>query len=396
MTNSQRDESRLSVTLAVMLLARITLNMSYRITYPFLPVIARGLGVDLPTAGLLVTGRATGGLVSPFLGPLSDRYGRKRMILVALSLLIAGAAICALVPLYVAFMVAFVMFGVSKAAFDPTIQAYISDRVPYERRGWAIGVTELSWSGAWLVGVPSSGWLIARAGWQAPYVLLTVLSTAGLLLIAWLLPRDAPVARHSHNPLQLGAVIRNRNLAAALVVTFLMMLANEFTFVVYGAWMENRLGLSVATIGVASIAIGIAEAAGEFSSAAFVDRIGKRRAVLVGMLLLAVFYGLLPSLGQRLEWVIAGLVLLFVAFEFTLVASLPLVSELAPEARATAMSANVAAMTVARMIGSACGTALFAWMGKLEPNAGISVVASVLGFGVLWLFVRENSHTGER
>ena len=153
--------------------------------------------------------------------------------------------------------------------------------------------------------------------------------------------------------------------------------------------MENRLGLSVATIGVVSIAIGIAEAAGEFGSAAFVDRIGKRRAVLVGMLLLAVFYGILPGLGQRLEWVIAGLVLLFVAFEFTLVASLPLVSELAPEMRATAMSVNVAAMTVARMIGSACGTALFAWMGKLEPNAAISVVASVLGFGVLWLFVRE-------
>lgn len=396
MTNSQRDESRLSVTLVVMLLARITLNMSYRITYPFLPVIARGLGVDLPTAGLLVTGRAAGGLVSPFLGPLSDRYGRKRMILVALSLLIAGAAVCALVPLYAAFMVAFVTFGVSKALFDPTIQTYISDRVPYDRRGWAIGVTELSWSGAWLVGVPSAGWLITRAGWQAPYVLLTVLSAAGLLLIARLLPRDTPIARRRPNPLQLGAVIRNRNLTAALVVTFLMMLANEFTFVVYGAWMESRLGLSVATLGVVSIAIGIAEAVGEFSSASFVDRIGKRRGVLLGMLLLAVLYGILPSLGQKLEWVIAGLVLLFVVFEFTLVASLPLVSELAPEARATAMSANVAATTVARMVGSAGGTALFAWMSKLEPNAAISVVASLLGFGVLWLFVRENSQASGR
>ena len=41
--DSQKHEPRLSVTLAAMLLARIALNISYRITYPFLPVIARGL-----------------------------------------------------------------------------------------------------------------------------------------------------------------------------------------------------------------------------------------------------------------------------------------------------------------------------------------------------------------
>lgn len=388
-SNPKRTEFNLPVTLAAMLLARITLNMSYRITYPFLPAIARGLGADLSTAGLLITGRAAGGLTSPIFGPLSDRYGRKRMMLVGLALLVIGAAICAAVPLYAAFMVAFVMFGISKAIYDPTIQAYIGDRVPYERRGRAIGVTELAWSGGWLVGVPSAGWLIAHAGWQAPYALLTVLSAAGLLLTARLLPRDAPVAQHANTSLQLGAIFRNRNLVAALCVTFLLMLGNEITFVVYGAWMESRFGLSVEALGVASLAIGIAEATGEFGSAAFVDRIGKRRAVVIGLALLAISYGALPTLGVRLEGVIGLLVVLFIIFEFTLVSSLPLISELAPEARATVMSVNAAAMQVARMIGSASGTALFARMGNLEPNAAVSVVASIAACGVLWAFVRE-------
>jgi len=390
-TNDKRTEFNLPLTLAAMLLARITLNMAFRITYPFLPAIARGLGVDLTSAGLLVTARASGGLVSPIFGPLSDHYGRKRMMLIGLVLLIMGAAICAVVPLYAAFMVAFVLFGISKAIYDPTIQAYIGDRVPYERRGRAIGVTELAWSGGWLVGVPSAGWLIAHAGWQAPFALLAVLSTAGLALIAWLLPRDVPIAQHTNTTLQLGVVFRNRNLLAALLVTLLLMLANELTFIVYGAWMESRFGLSVVSLGVVSIAIGVAEAAGEFGSAAFVDRLGKRRAVLVGLALLGICYGVLPSLGQRLEWAIGGLVVLFVVFEFTLVSSLPLVSGLAPEARATAMSANAAAMTLARMIGSVSGTALFTWMGKLEPNAVASVIASVAAFGVLWIFVRERA-----
>jgi predicted MFS family arabinose efflux permease len=389
MTNPKHTEPRLPVTLAAMLLARITLNIAYRITYPFLPVIARGLGVNLTSAGLLVTARAAGGLASPIFGPLSDTWGRKRLMLAGVALLIAGAAICAALPFYAAFLVAFVTFGLAKAIYDPAMQAFIGDRVPYEKRGRAMGITEFSWSAAWLLGVPSAGWLIARAGWQSPFALLAVLGVAGLLLIAQLLPRDAPTLVHDSAAFQLGAVIRSSNLMATLCVAFLIALANEVTFIVYGAWMESRFGLSVVALGLASLAIGLAEAVGEFGSSAFVDRLGKRRAVLIGLVISALTYGALPTLGQRLEWAIGGLTLLFVAFEFTIVSLLPLISELSPAARATTMSANVAAMTLARMIGSVGGTALFVRWGRLEPNAAVSVVASALAFGVLWLFVHE-------
>jgi len=374
---------RFSRTLAVMLLARITLNLSYRITYPFLPVIARGLGVDLTSAGLLVAARGAGGLVSPVFGPLSDRLGRRRLMLVGVTLLILAAAVCAALPLYAAFLLAFVTFGIAKAIYDPAMQAYIGDHVPYERRGRAMGITELAWSGAWLIGVPSAGWLIARAGWQSPFALLGVLGAAGLLLIGWLLPRDAPVSAHANSTsLQPGPVLRCRNLMAALGVTFLLILANELTFVVYGAWMESHFGLSVAALGLASIVIGIAEALGEFGSTAFVDRLGKRRAVLIGLALAALCYGALPTLGQRLEWALGGLAASFIAFEFAIVSFLPLVSELAPDTRATAMSAHIAAGTTARMIGSAVGAALFARVGRLEFNAAASVVASLLALGI--------------
>ena len=311
-------------------------------------------------------------------------------MLAGVALLIAGATVCAMIPLYAAFMAAFVLFGIAKAIYDPTMQAAISDRVPYAQRGRAMGISELSWSAAWLIGVPSAGWLIAHMGWQAPFAFVAMLGVAGLLLLAWMLPHDVPATGHANNTsLQLGQVIRNRNLMAALCVTSFIILANEVTFIVYGAWMESRFGLSVVSLGVASIVIGIAEATGELGSTALADRLGKRRAVLMGLVVLGISYAVLPSLGQKLEWALGGLALLFVAFEFTLVSSLPLVSELAPEARATAMSVNVAAITVARMIASAGGVALFARMGQLEFNATASVIASAVAFGVLWFFVRE-------
>jgi predicted MFS family arabinose efflux permease len=382
-----------------MLLARITLNIVYRITYPFLPVIARGLGVDLTSAGLLVTARATGGLASPLFGSFSDAWGRKRLMLIGLTFLIIGAAICATLPLYTAFLAAFVIFGLSKAAYDPAMQAYIGDHVPYERRGRVIGITELSWAGAWLIGVPTAGWLIAHSGWQAPFALLAILGVAGLALIAWILPGNTPALRplRSCQPSvglrpRRSAVIHNRNLLAALGVTFLIVLANEITFIVYGAWMESRFGLSVVSLGVASIVIGLAETVGEFCSATFVDRWGKRRSVLAGLLLLAVAYGTLPMLGHQLAWTLGGLAFLFIAFEFTIVSFLPLMSELTPEARAAALSSNIAAGTMARMIGSVSGTALFARTGLLGSNATASVIASLLAFSVLWIFVQEKSN----
>jgi predicted MFS family arabinose efflux permease len=178
-----------------------------------------------------------------------------------------------------------------------------------------------------------------------------------------------------------------------LCVTGLISIANELTFVVYGAWMEDRFGLGVAALGAASIVIGLAEAAGELGTTALTDRLGKQRAVLMGLALLAVAYGALPSLGLRLEWALGGLALLFVAFEFTIVSGLPLMSELAPHARATAMAANLAAATTARMMGAVAGTALFTWTGKLEANATASVVATAVAFAVLWRFVREKPPT---
>ncbi len=153
--------------------------------------------------------------------------------------------------------------------------------------------------------------------------------------------------------------------------------------------MESRFGLSVVELGLVSITIGVAELAGELATTAFVDRLGKRRAVLLGLASVAVVYAALPVLGQRLEWALVGLALLFFTFEFTIVSYLPLISELAPGARATMLSANVAAGTTARMIGSAAGTFLFASLGRLEFNAGLSAAASALGCLLLWRFVQD-------
>jgi predicted MFS family arabinose efflux permease len=384
---AQRTQTAASAgALGTILLSRTTINCSFRIVYPFLPVISRGLSVPLTAASFLLTFRALAGLSSPLFGPLSDRFGRRLLMLVGLGMLAMGVALIAGWPTYGVATVAFVLIGLSRTAYDPAMQAYLGDAVPYHRRGRVLGITELSWSAAWLVGVPAAGFLIERSGWQAPFAALTLLALVGLLFTWRLLP-DQP-QRTSPTASRWVRLRHNRSAWLGMAVGLLFMLAIENVFVVYGAWMEETFSLSVGVLGLASCVIGIAEAVGEGASAGLVDRLGKKKAVSGGLLLNAGAYLLLPLLSGNLVSALVGLFILLLVFEFSIVSSIPLISELAPGARGTLMAFNVAALSAGRMLGSLTATPL--WLhGGLSLNAVVSCGAALAAFVLLLLFVPE-------
>ncbi len=163
-----------------------------------------------------------------------------------------------------------------------------------------------------------------------------------------------------------------------------MVLAVENVLIVYGVWMESRFGLSVTALGLASTAVAVAEFAAECASAGLVDRIGKHRAVLGGLVLNLLAYLLLPRMATGLLGAVAGTSLLFLAFEFSIVSILPLISELAPEARATVMALNVAADASGRVIASLSAPRLWA-AGGLVFNTNFSAGAVLLAILLLGL-----------
>ncbi len=93
---------------------------------------------------------------------------------------------------------------------------------------------------------------------------------------------------------------RSRLALGALGYAFLVSMANDNLFVVYGVWLEDRFGLSVVALGTATIAIGIAELAGESLTAFLSDRLGLKRSVIIGLILSGLCYAALP-LAERLS-----------------------------------------------------------------------------------------------
>ena len=163
--------------------ARLTANSAYRFAPPFLATIARDTGVSLTTLGVALSVSELGGVLSPVLGRMVDRWPRRRtMALGLLGVSISTFAVAAS-PSIVWFSVALLGIAVSKTVFDISLGGWIADHVPYERRGRVVGLTEISWAGGLLVGVPIMGLVAGLTSWRGGYIVagLAVLVFAGLV-----------------------------------------------------------------------------------------------------------------------------------------------------------------------------------------------------------------------
>lgn len=353
---------RLRTQIAFFIAARLTLNTAYRMVYPFLPVFARALGVDLRTMSLALTARAASGALGPLLAPLTDRRGRRFGLSLGFGLFTAGAAVAYLGPGMAAFTAALVLMTLGKYVFDPAVLAHLGDLIPYERRGRALALTELSWALAFILGVPAAGYLIGRFGWRSPFLALACLGLASLVTVRAFFPRDrrpgpipSDAATDGPRPGHISnykAVFGSPAALAALLVTLAAAMGNEVVNLVFGVWLEDSFGLKLAALGAASAVIGISEFGGEALVAATVDRLGKTKALSIGLCGSAAAALLLPLAGRTTATALAGLTLFYLAFEYTVVSIIPIMSEILPQARATLLAFNAAAFSLGRAAGS--------------------------------------------
>jgi len=381
--------SRLRAEIAALTVTRSVLTTGYRMLYPFLPVIARGLGITLEMAALALTARSVLGFLSPLAGIAADRWGRRAILVVGTLLFLIGGLLIGAWPVLAVYFVGVLLLSAGKIMFDPSVHAYIGDRVPYEQRGASIAIGEMAWSFAYLLGMPLVGWLIAQGGWVAPFPTLGILALLGGLLLWRLLENDMPQSSTTQKsrPNSLRLILRHPAVLAAISVGLLISAGNEVVAVIFGAWLESDFGLQVVALGGASAVIGLAELAGEGGVAIISDRLGKRRSVIYGILLNIAAGLVLPLLGRTQAGALVGLFLFFITFEFALVASLPLITELLPEARGTVMAVNVAGYSAGRALGSLLGPALFG-IGLLA-NSIAAAVLSGAGLLLLVLFIRQ-------
>ncbi|HLV35112.1 MAG TPA: MFS transporter [Spirillospora sp.] len=379
----------------IFLFGRLVINMTRRFSYPFIPAIAQRLGTSIGSVQSALALSWGVGIFSPVFGVLTERFGRKPVMLGALALMALVSLLGVFVPQFWAFAFVVVMYGISKMIFDPALQAYVGDRVPFAQRARTWGAIELSWSGSLFVIAPLTGLLLEQAGLQPVFAVLFVLLCLAMALIWLFIPDDrpdqpaaSPVKSQRQPVLRL---LRQRPLAfAALGYSFCMIAAQEIFFINYALWMEISFELVLATMGLATVVLGLAEAVGEVAVSAFGDRFGLQRMTLYGTVLSAAGFALIPHLNQSLPLALAAMFVLFVLVEISIVASIGLFTEVLAEARAVMMSANFSAMSLGRLAGALFGGGLYALTQSFGLIGVVTMVFVLVGGGFIWLLGRRS------
>ncbi|MGF1504841.1 MAG: MFS transporter [Anaerolineae bacterium] len=389
------ETARLNAQVAVFTTARTLNNTFARIVYPFLGTFARGLGGPVEQVASVVAARSALGMTSPFLSGVAERYGRRTAMLLALAIFIVGLLTVATFPTLLGFTVGMLIGALGKIIFDPAVLAYIGDRVPYERRGQVLAITELSWSLSFIIGMPITGLLIREFDWRAPFpVLAGAVLIVGLELMRLVQP-DGPTDQADIKPplSGLGTVVQSRAALAGIVFGVVTGVANEVVNISYGIWLERSFGLVVTALGLTAGVIGVADLLGEGVVIGLVDRIGKRRLLIVGLLansaaaIALPFWGNLGTIGA-----LVGLFVFYGTFEIIIVGSIPLMTEIVPAARATMMGGYFASWSVGRALGALGGPFIFALETGGLPmlSNGIATAAgNLIGLALLLALIRR-------
>ena len=296
---------RLAVVLSVVYIDMLGLGLAF----PVLPrLIEQFEGGNVSQASYIYGGLAAAYslmqfLLSPLLGSLSDRYGRRPVILLALVGMGINYVLLAFAPTLWLFALGRMIAGAFGATFTAA-GAYLADVTPPEKRAQSFGLIGAAFGVGFITG-PALGGVLGDVDLRLPFLVAACLSLADFVFAYFVLPESLAAENRRAldwrrcNPIgALREVGRYGSVLGLMLVFVLAVFANrvaEMTWVLFTSyrfhWGPTETGLSLAAVGVMFIV-------GQGGLVrVVVPRIGERRAVLLGLVVSALVcaaYGVVP------------------------------------------------------------------------------------------------------
>lgn len=359
-------------------LAKTVTNASMRWVPFFLVTLEAAFDTSTATLAAILGFGEMVGLTTLFVGKRLDQ-GHERTVMVAALIAVAISGVVALQGSIVFFAISFVLLMLGAAHMTVSGHAWISARAPFERRARFLGIFETSWAMGLLIGAPIMALLISWFGWRGPFVAVAVAASVGAVMISRMVdtPASAPVAEHGLTKARL-----NTNAWVVIAASAAVAMTGLTTIVIVGTWMNEELGVSTGGIGLVAMAFGGAELTASSTSAAFADRLGKRKTTQVALGLVLVGLAVMSAAGSSLLIGALGLLVFFLGFEYAIVTTFSLVSEAMPRARGRALATNNAVGTVARGTGVILAGLLYERFG-IEGPATLSAVTAAIAVTLL-------------
>ncbi|WP_019139663.1 MFS transporter [Noviherbaspirillum massiliense] len=315
-------------------------------------------------------------------GVASDRYGRKRVIIIGLILFALGSFIAATANDIVWMIVGRAVQGAG--AISAAITAFIADATREEHRTKAMAMVGGSIGLTFAVSLVAAPVLYKWIGMGGIFALTGILSIAAIFVVLYVVP-DVPMVVAKRQPF--SAVLANRELLRLDFGVFALHLMQMAMFVVMPSALVQYAGLPVAEHWKIYLPVVLASFILMLPPVFIGEKRGKMKQVFMAaiILMLIVQAGMWLFLSQsNSRWMILVLLLLvyFVAFNILEASQPSLVSRLAPPA---AKGAALGVYNTLQALGLFCGGALGGWLKQHAGPSSVFILGS--GLAVAWLII---------
>lgn len=387
---------KLKTPALAVLFATVFINLvGFGLVVPLLPFFAQSLKAEAWQITLMFSAYSLGQFFAePFWGRLSDRIGRKPVLLMTLIANALGYLMLAFVP-NIWLAIAVRLFTGLGAGNISTVQGYVADVTPPEQRAGRMGLIGAAFGLGFIVGPGLGGLLtqpqLGRLGYQLPIFLAAALAAiAAVGVVVFLRESRAKADPAAPRPAFLAGLKDARDNAVVsrvLVVTLIYMAGFSAMESVFGLWSESRYQWGAREVGLSFMIVGIVSTLNQgFFAGRLARRFGESRVLATGMLLFGtslVLQVLAPVAwfpATRLElgaltipvvqgWIIP-IVMAIGACGMSL--AMPNISAMIsraspPDRQGAMLGLNMASSSVARIFGPMIAGALFSGLGHDWP-----------------------------
>ncbi|EKU25922.1 MFS transporter [Xanthomonas graminis] len=361
-------------------------------TMGLMPYIARGLAIDAPQVGHLISAYALGVVVgAPLLAIVGARWPRRTLLLALMGFYAVGNLASALAPDYHSMLLVRFIAGLPHGAYFGVATLVAASISRPDQRGAAVSRVLLGLNLAVLIGNPLATWLGQVAQWRYAYALVAAIAVLTVVLVMRLLPDDPHEPRQ--RPLRELRAFNRPQVWLALGIGSVGFAGMFCVFSYLAPTLTQVTGVSERWIPFAMCAFGFGGLLGNLAGGWLFDRLQFRAVPLV----------LLWSMAVLLAWPLAAhspwAVLPAVVAVGTMGALAPVLQtrlmDVASEAQTLAAASNHAAFNLANALGP--------WMGGIAISAGLGWTstgyvgaAAALGGLLVYLWARHDARRAGR
>lgn len=355
-----------------------------------LPVIAEGVNVSIPTAGLLISAYAIGVMIgAPIMTLAFTRFGKRTALILLMSIFTIGNLMSAMSPGYLTLLAARLVTSLNHGAFFGLGAVVAASVVPKDKQASAVAAMFMGLTIANIGGVPAATWIGQQIGWRMAFAGTAMIGVLAIAALWLFLPKGE---RGVMPDVRRELYVLTRPAVLLAMATTVMGAGAMFTLYTYVApALETLTGASNGFVTLSLALIGVGFTIGNWLGGRLADwSLDGATKVFLGALAIIMFA--LPFLLNSHVGAAIGL-LLWGGAAFAIVPPVQMrVMEAASEAPGLASSINVGAFNLGNAVGAAVGAAV------ISLNLGYAAVTvagallAAMGFGLVMIKQKPQRH----